>query len=75
MMLDNKMQDAFEDWFIHLHGDVDETLLDEKTDDGKHYTVGFVEDAWFAFSSGYKARQALLEVHIKTITNYIDTMN
>lgn len=46
------VQQEFEDYFLSLP-DVDETLLEDKTEDGKHYNVEAVEWIWFGFRAGY----------------------
>ena len=46
------IQYAFEDWFINLHGDVDETLVDKKDEQG-NYEDELVNNLWFAFRAGY----------------------
>jgi len=50
--IDN-VQKEFENWFINIHGDVDESLIEGKTEDGKHYTNETVDEAWFCFKAGY----------------------
>jgi len=48
-----EIQKSFEDWFINMHGDVDESLVKNKTDDGKRYIDSTTDSAWFCFKAGY----------------------
>jgi len=51
-MTRRKMQDEFEDWYL-CFPDNDESLLQEKKNDGKQYKNETVDLMWFAFKAGY----------------------
>ncbi len=46
---------SFEDWFLHLDGDIDESLLESKSECGEQYVNEYVDMMWTSFRAGYAA--------------------